>query len=515
MNITTFSFALTAVAVLLGGCAAQKRVDIEIDYASARAKLSAASPSAQNAGSVRAIVTRQKNAVALPSEFDETVSLNRGDIPTLDDLTRRLTRITGLPVRLTREVEDYVAGRSARFRDTSRPPVINPNATAVSFTDDTTVYAMSYNGSKRGLFDAVSARLGCYWRYDKGSVQFFMTDTRTFFIPALPSSSNSKETSKATESAGGSAGGVRSELEVTSTQSIWGELEKTVKSMLTSAGRVVISPANGSLVVTDTPDTLDRVSKYLDDQKRFLSRQVAMEVQVFNLTLSDEASVGVDINLAINHLNKYGITLQSGGSASASTNGSASSSFSLSVLDTATGDAAKFKGSSVIVSALQGQGSISNMRTANLVSLNNHAVPLRVGRTTGYLAQSTVSTTANVGSSTALTPGTIAEGYSLNLLPTILEDDAVLLQLTMNISQLRQLRAIVSGATQIEVPETEDSNTIQRTILKNGETLMLAGFEQDTKSANDTVGILSMGSRGARGRTLLVVLVTPAVSARR
>jgi type IVB pilus formation R64 PilN family outer membrane protein len=501
-----FSFIATG----LSACTtAPQSAESQVDYANTRAKMQAMTAPATP--SQRIAVSRVKSAPSLPADFEDTVTLNRGDISSLDDLARRLSRISGMPVRLSREVEEFVSSRKTGKSDINRPPIVNPNAQTISFADESSFFGMTYAGTKKGLFDAVAARLGCYWRFDKGTIQIYLTDTKTFFIPALPGSSSAKDTSKGSD--GTSSSGVRSELEVTSVHSIWGDLEKTVRSMITTSGRVVIAPANGAIIVTDTPDALERVGKFIDEQKRFLSRQVSLEVQVFNLTLSDESSFGIDLNLAMNHLNKYGISLTS--SAGQSAAGGGSSAFSMSVLDTATGEASKWRGSSVILNALQGQGSVSNFRTANLVSLNNHAVPLRIGRTVGYLQQSSTSTTANVGTATALTPGTISEGYSLNLIPTILEDDQVMLQLTMNITQLRQLRSLISGTSKIEFPETEEANTIQRTIMRHGETLLLAGFEQDTKSASDNVGFFSVGTRGGRGRTLLVLLVTPSINARK
>lgn len=491
----------------LAGCAApaQRKAETESDYAVARAKLQT-SLSSQRPTTNKTVVKRVVAANALPPEFDETVTLSRGDIASAEDLTRRLFRIVGAPIRVTREVEDYLVDRTKRSRD-GRPAIVNPSAGSVAFaTDENSLYNMSFTGSKRGLIDAVAARIGCYWKWENGTVTLFMTDTKTFFVVALPGSTTATETAKGSES-----GGARAELEITSQQSVWDELGKTVKSMLTSFGRVVTSPTNGSIVVTDTPDSLERVTKFISEQNRFLSRQVFMEVQVFNLTLNDDSSMGVDLNLAFNHLNKYGIQLVSGGGGA----GSNAGSLALSVLDGATGDAGKFKGSSVILNALQAQGNVSNHRTVNVVSLNNHAAPLRIGRTTSYLATSTIATAANVGSTSSLQPGSVAEGYSINLTPTILEDGAVVLQLNLNISQLRQFRTVVSGNARIELPETDEQSTIQRAILRGGETLMLAGFEQDTKSYASNLGIMGIGQKGGSARTLLVILVTPTISAPR
>jgi len=512
--IFTIFFASISALVTLTGCSSMRASDTQVDYLNARAKLSQASPAARPVGAPpsRAVLARAKSAPALPPEFEQQVTLNRGDITGIDDLARRLGRISGLPVRVSRDLEDFLAARKTTGRESARPTVINPTSSTLTFADEPAGVQFTYAGSKRGLFDAVAARLGGSWRFDHGVVVLYLTETRTFFIPALPASSTSKETSGGSDSASGPSGsaGAKSTLEVTSAQSIWSDIEKSIRVMLTPVGKVTTSPATGAVVVTDAPDSLDRVASFLEEQKRFLSRQVAMEVQVFNLTLSDEGSFGVDINLVTNYLARYGLSMQSSAGAAVAAPGS--SALSLSVLDTATGSAVNWRGSSILLSALQQQGDISNMRTANLVSLNNHAVPLRVGRNVAYLAQSSVSSVAQVGTSTALTPGTISEGYTLSLLPTLLDDDRVMLQMTMNISQLRQLRSIVAGNTRVEAPETDEASTIQRAVIRSGETLLLAGFESDSKTSEQRTGLLSFGKSGGRGRTLLVVMVTPAIS---
>lgn len=511
---TLLIFAASAL-VVASGCSSVRTSDSQVDYLNARGKLAAASPTARPPVAARAVLTKVKAPPALPAAFEEPVTLNRGDVAGIDDLARRLGRITGLPVRVARDLEDYVNGRRSAAGGaaaSARPTVINPNSNTLSFGDEPSGMQFSYHGSKRGLFDTVAARLGGYWRFDHGVVVLYLAETRSYFIPALPASSAAKDSSggEAASSNGTNATGAKSSLEVTSTHSIWGDIEKSIRAMLSPTGKVTTSPATGSIVVTDTPEVQDRVAGFIDEQKRFLSRQVALEVSVFNITLNDEGSFGLDVNLMTNYLARFGLSMQS--TAGTATAASGSSTMALSVLDTATGSAVNWRGSSVLLSALQQQGSISNLRTANLVTLNNHSVPLRVGRNVAYLAQSSVSSVAQVGTSTALTPGTISEGYTLSVLPTLLEDERVMLQLTMNISQLRQLRSIVAGNTRVEAPETDEASSIQRAVIRNGETLMLAGFEADTKSNSQRSGLLSFGTSGGRGRTLLVLMVTPAVS---
>ncbi|MDP3825458.1 MAG: PilN family type IVB pilus formation outer membrane protein, partial [Polaromonas sp.] len=77
---------------------------------------------------------------------------------------------------------------------------------------------------------------------------------------------------------------------------------------------------------------------------------------------------------------------------------------------------------------------------------------------------------------------------------------------------------ITSGNSSIQAPDISTSNFIQRVRIQTGETLVVAGYDQDNLSAvSGGVGtpdnVALGGSReGATKRTLLVVLIQPIIS---
>ncbi|MEJ0003015.1 MAG: hypothetical protein WDN30_04640 [Pararobbsia sp.] len=71
-------------------------------------------------------------------------------------------------------------------------------------------------------------------------------------------------------------------------------MQSAIKSMLSPAGSVVTSPATGIDFVTDTPDVLEHVGDFMEQQNRVLSRQVLVNVTVLSVTLSADDSYGIN-----------------------------------------------------------------------------------------------------------------------------------------------------------------------------------------------------------------------------
>lgn len=144
-------------------------------------------------------------------------------------------------------------------------------------------------------------------------------------------------------------------------------------------------------------------------------------------------------------------------------------------------------------------------------------MPVQVARQTSYLASVQTTNTAQVGSTTALTPGTVTTGFNMNLLPYVMPDNNLLLQYSINLSALQRLRSVTSGGSTIEIPEVDNRIFSQKVRLKSGETLVLSGFEQSIDNGNKQgVGnpnnILLGGGMGTDNRRdVIVVLITPVV----
>ena len=105
------------------------------------------------------------------------------------------------------------------------------------------------------------------------------------------------------------------------------------------------------------------------------------------------------------------------------------------------------------------------------------------------------------------------------LVPHIIDGKELLMQSSVNLSSLVKLTTVTSGGASIQSPDMSTSNFIQRVRMKSGDTLVVAGFDQDNLSAvSNGVGNAKnslLGSQDANGkRTMLVVLIQPTVANR-
>lgn len=386
-----------------------------------------------------------------------------------------------------------------------------------------------YSGSLTGFMNLVAAYYGVSWKTSGASLRFFVLDSKTFRIAALPgdtrlsSSVDSGATTAASGGGGGAAGGVggtptQSGTTANSTGvgfsslSVWSDVEAAVKQMLSPRGKAIAAPATGTITVTDTPSVLDRVAEYVQDQNKALNRQVSVNVRVLTVELDEGENYGIQWDLVYQNLaaaSPYAI-----GFKTASTTAEGVGTLLLSAPTSST---SRFAGTSAMISALSTQGRVTELTSASVVTLNNQPVPVNIGRRVSYLASSSTSQTANVGSTTSLTPGTVSTGFSMTLVPHIIDGKELLLQYSMDLSSLLQMKTISSGGNSIQAPDVSTSSFIQRVRLDSNDTLIVAGFDQDNLSAVASgVGHPEntlMGNRnGTTKRSMLVIMIQPTVA---
>lgn len=383
---------------------------------------------------------------------------------------------------------------------------------------------IKYDGDLAGLLDMVTNRLGVSWKVAQDSVSIFYIDTRTFRLFSQPYGYDNSTAvmSGTTMTNGASGGGAGSGIGGTSgsTQSTtikmkserWDDVDKSIKQMLTpGVGRGQGSPSTGTYTVTDIPEVLERIGLYLEDENESLTKQITFNVKVLSVTLTDTNSLGIDWTLIYKSLNgNWGLNLTN-----VTPKDPAAILGSASVLTNATGSAARFAGTTAVISALAQQGRVSELMSPTVTTLNHHTVPVQIGSQVSYIAQAQTTATAQVGSTTSLIPGSVTTGFNMRLTPYVMPNQQMLLDTALNVSALLRIRSVTSGGTTIEVPEVENRIFSQTAKLHPGETLILSGFEQISNSSNksgvgDPSNIIFGGSvSSAMNRSVVVILITP------
>lgn len=475
----------------------------------------------------------------------------------LNEIAGAVTSLTGLPVLVGTDVT-APNGQAATSTSPSagtpaptaslppgapaamRPPAGGPlpvgfpgaqNATGAvpaGLITPSSPFTANYSGSLTGFMNLVAAYYGVSWKTNGASLRFFVLDSKTFRIAALPgdtrlSSSVDSGATTAGSSGGGSSGGAggtptQSGTTTNSTGvgfsnlSVWSDIESSVKQILSARGKAIASPATGTITVTDTPAVLDRVAEYVAEQNKALNRQVSVNVRVLTVDLNEGENYGIQWDLVYQNLaaaSPYAIGFK--------TAATTAQGVGTLLLSAPTSSASRFAGTSAMISALSTQGRVTELTSATVVTLNNQPVPVNIGRRVSYLASSSTSQTANVGSTTSLTPGTVSTGFSMTLVPHIIDGKELLLQYSMDLSSLLQMKTISSGGNTIEAPDISTSSFIQRVRLDSNDTLIVAGFDQDNLSAVASgVGHPEntlMGNRnGTTKRSMLVIMIQPTVA---
>ncbi|MET3133301.1 type IVB pilus formation R64 PilN family outer membrane protein [Oxalobacteraceae bacterium GrIS 1.11] len=467
----------------------------------------------------------------LPAIFLEPTSFDR-TVYSLSELAERITLRSGIPTKVSPDALAVASGMAppapaaaAAGGVPGLPPVAGSAVPSLPMGKSAgsgpaagknpgPVHINYSNGNFQNFLDTAAARYGVYWKYANGAIQFYHTDSRAFQISAIPGDSTfTASVNSGADSSGGTDGGGKGvsaannqNTGVSSQLSIYSNIEKSINAMLSAYGKTVASPATGTISVVDTPDVLERVAAFVENENLAMSRQIAINVTVLSVTLNDSDEYGINWNLVYgNLLSKYGIQ----NTLSASPD---SVALSAGVLDTSK---SKFAGTKLVIQALAEQGKVRRQTTASVVTLNNQPVPVQVARQTSYLKSSTSTTTALAGTSTTLTPGVVTSGFNMSVLPHILNNGTVMMQFSADISALRQMRVVLSGGSKIETPELDTRNFLQRVAMKSNETLIISGFEQneddlDRKGVGEASNYaLGGGVKRSTGKEVIVILITP------
>ena len=369
---------------------------------------------------------------------------------------------------------------------------------------------LNYSGSLSGLLNLISAKTRLRWTYEDDRIVFRRVITRTIMVKSLPGSI--KSTGSLSLSSGGASGGSQSATTDSDTD-FWQALEKTIPLLISSQGQAVVDQRMGMITVRDAIDNVQAVEKLVELQNSLFLRQISMNVEVLQVDLSLEHQSGIDWNYVSNSLAKTNSVVTLAGApllAGSSTPGT----FGVKI-----NNAAGVQTGQVLFKVLEKFGRVSTAYSSVLTTVNRQSVPVGVLNTQSYLKSITPATTqagSSVTSGVGLVPGEVTTGFSLNLLPMVLDSNRVLLQCTISISSLRELTKFSSGngdtAQSVQQPNIDSFASLQRMTLNSGETMVIMGFERDEArtSQTDVVRNSIPGSRLiTSSKKSTIILVTP------
>ncbi len=441
----------------------------------------------------------------LPSylESKDGITLISNRPITLFEIGDMINKTTSLGVRYASQMEEDVKSQASE----NQPSPQNVNADWA--TPDKML--VSYQGPLSGLLDEISSRFGVWWKYEKKEIHFYKYITKTFVLYSLPTKPSVNVSVGGSQSSGGASSSVSqsnsAEVE------LWGNIEKSITSMIGSDAKLTTSPADGTLTLTATPSDIKKVAAYVHEQNMRLSRQVAISVKILQVSLSDEDKYGLDLQATFkNDVHSVSVV----GSQGLTTSSPLTNGISWGVLkDKWTADAA--------VQALSTQNTTTLVTSGTVTTMNNKPAPIQVTTKENYIAEMTKTNSGTDGDNydISVTTEEVEYGFTMDVLPRILEHGRMLVMFNMTLSDLVEMQTVNFGAKDdgqyIQNPKIETRGFSQEVALTSGESLILTGYEkvknETSKEGTGSATNSLFGGNASAGkqRSVLVIILTPVV----
>jgi len=391
-------------------------------------------------------------------------------------------------------------------------------------TGDLTVdfHGLSLERAMAALLDAH----GYYWVRDREVIRVRRLETRTFTLDYIrlvrsgENQSRAQTTSTSTNFSGSGSGGSGGQQagSVTVGQEdqvkFWEELTAQIQAMLSKEGRMVINRLSGTIQVTDLHQRIKGISQFLTQVRRSLYRQVEIGARIYEVTLNDNYSLGIDwTKIDLGNLDDTTGTLNLSNIITAPFGGFVAKAATASLNFTG----GSFEG---VIQALREQGDLKVVSQPRLVTLNNQPALIKVTTDESFFTQTVSQGSSGTGNVITEQVQSVSVGLVLSVTPQISEDGWIMLDVTPIITRLREIRESPQKTATAPVVEVKQSSTLVR--IRNGEMVIIGGLIQDRVSETErkvpvlgdipVLGRLFKGTFTAKEKTELVIFLQPHLS---
>jgi type IVB pilus formation R64 PilN family outer membrane protein len=444
---------------------------------------------------------------ALRSDVDTALIFAQGPLD-LNAVARRITLATNIPVHVRPDALLAPEAFLPRLSESIGQMLPEAGSTARIDLDDAPQPLAR-------LLDRLCARLGIWWQYRQGRIEFYRTQTRVFNVRALALNASAEATmgQAAEEQQEGFVGSSRTRLE-SATHDAMLSLRSRLEPFLTRAGVMAVEPgASSSIVVTDTPDVLDRIAAYLDQENRAMTRRVRLVFEELAVQSHDDTQLGLDWSAVFSSAQLaagYYLGASPVPGAAAARAGARGKSFG---------------GSEAMIKAIGEAGKIIRRSSIPILTLNRRPVTHAVRTTFSYIdkveAPPMGLAAGSAVSGTAVSQARQTVGSLLTLIPDAQEDGQILLSIAYDNTVAQPLKSVTFGdrASPLQLQQiTVDGNgIIQQLALQPGQPVLISGFdhvrrESEGRRLNPGMPLVLGGSdKVSRQQVMTVIVVTAQV----
>ncbi|HEU5078639.1 MAG TPA: secretin N-terminal domain-containing protein [Opitutaceae bacterium] len=324
---------------------------------------------------------------------------------------------------------------------------------------------------------------------------------------------------------GGGAGGSNegSTMTVTNTATInfWGDLGEQLKTLISEKGSFTINGLAGTVMVRDNHRNVESIGRFLASVTANVVRQVDLEVEIYEVALSDSTQLGINWQRVEDSLDSTVSTIPG----QLGLPGNAGLIVQNPIFGNPPGGpgvriALSRNNTSVVVDALRQQGNLKVVSKPRLRTLNNQPAVVRVGQDIPVFTR---QVTQSPGTPPVITVTesiqTITVGTVLSITPQISAEGLVTLDITPAVSRLVRTETSASGDTTAPVIDIRQASSIVR--LHDGDTVVMGGLVQDGSTTTrrkipllgdvPVLGKLFTGKYDTSDRTELIFFLTPRI----
>lgn len=256
-----------------------------------------------------------------------------------------------------------------------------------------------------------------------------------------------------------------------------------------------------SIMVRALPSQLTNVKQFIESQNDKLTRQVRIDIQLIEVQYQDQAQNGIDLNAVDNAFRNWGALKINSNAGDGIIGGlDKAGVFEIEYIRQGTDV------SNMLIKALSAQGAVSSSTYPQVVTINNRVAKIGTVERQDYISSRELQQTANVGAASAIKQSTVETGYTLNVLPTILNDE-VIVKLTTSNSSLLGIETKGEEGQQVESPNINDKFFNSTLKLQHGKPLILAGLSDNNSQTKNSLGMAGFANSASKKRSETMLLI--------
>ena len=341
-----------------------------------------------------------------------------------------------------------------------------------------------FHGSLPKVLDHICSNFDLAWIYQDGMIHLQQFNLKNYYLDLLPTTTTSTST----------IGSTTTSLEL----DLLSEIQVSLGQLLRKDELLISETGTGVLIVNARPSTHRQVRKYIKQINADLGQQIAIDVIVLTLSLEETQGLATALSIAGGQSQGNSFEFMETGSLSGAT--------TLANVGLLSGD---FSVDSFL-SLLDNNGEVVVETRTGATTSNNRMIPIQVVREIAFAKTVESVSEENGVNLSRITPGQLSTGFEMTLLPRVLNNLEILLHYNIRISDLNELKEFTSNDQTIQLPNVATTEFEQQTILGNGETLVLAGFERERLTSNQRKGgLFSRQAMTESHKVSTIILIQP------